>query len=285
MSAGRGAARRFFRDKKAMAGLCIVLLEIAVVLLVPLLLPWGPNETDAAAGFWAAPSAVHWLGTDDVGRDIFARLLAGGRVSLFVGIASAGISILVGAPLGIAAGYYRGSWEFVIMRLADVFQCFPSIVVILCLVSLVGPSVFHIVWVIGIMGWPVIARLTYGETLAIRKKPYLDAAKLNGASDRQILMGEVLPNASAPIWAALAFRVSRAILSESSLSFLGVGIRTPQASWGNLIQYANQIAVLTMRPWVWLPAGLCILLTVLSVNQVGEGLQRAFNPKGKGGDG
>ena len=274
----RTAAGRFLRNRRAMLGACILLAEVLAVLLIPFFLPWQPNVTDAAAGFWAAPSAAHWLGTDDIGRDIFARLLAGGRVSLLVGAASAVISIAIGAPLGVIAGYYRGGREYAIMRLADVFQCFPSIVVILCLVSLIGPSIVNIILVIGVMGWPVIARLTYSETLSLRAKPYLEAARLNGAKDGEILIREVLPNAVAPVWAALAFRVGRAILSESSLSFLGVGIRTPQASWGNLIQYANQLAVLTARPWVWLPAGLCILVTVLSFNLVGEGLRRALNP-------
>ncbi len=282
MSARRAAAGRFFRDRRAMAGLCILLLELAVVLIVPPMLRWPPNVTDASVGFWAAPSAVHWLGTDDVGRDIFARLLAGGRVSLMVGGASAAISVLLGAPLGVVAGYYRGGWEFAIMRLADVFQCFPSIVVILCLVSLVGPSVVNIILVIGIMGWPVIARLTYSAALTVRQKPYVEAARLGGASQAVVLREEVLPGAVAPVWAALAFRVGRAILSESSLSFLGVGIRTPQASWGNLIQYASQITVLTGRPWVWIPPGICILMTILAVNAVGEGLRRAMDPREEG---
>lgn len=282
MKGRRGAVGRFLNDKRAMTGVAILLVECLLVTVVPLFLAWGPNQTDAAAGFWAAPSAAHWLGTDDVGRDILARLLAGGRTSLLVGGASAAISMAIGVPLGITAGYHRGVREFIIMRLADIFQCFPNIVIILCLVALVGPSLLNIILVIGVMGWPVIARLVYGETLRLRDQPYLEAARLGGATDGELIREEVLPNAMAPVWAALAFRVGRAILSESSLSFLGVGIRTPQASWGNLMQHANQLAVLTARPWVWLPPGICILVTVLAVNQVGEGLQRVLNPKGGG---
>ncbi len=279
----RAVLRGLWRDKRARLGLMILLLELAAVVFLPLLLPWGPNSVDAVSGFWAMPSGAHLLGTDDVGRDLLARLLAGGRTSMAVGVSSAAISICIGAPLGVLAGYRRGRWEFGIMRLADVFQCFPSLVVTLCLVTLWGPSTLHVILIIGIMGWPVIARMTYSETVSIRKRPYLAAARLSGATAGQLLLEEVLPDAMAPVWAALAFRVGRGILSESTLSFLGVGIRTPQASWGNLIHYAAQLSVLVGRPWVWLPPGVCILVTVLSVNLVGEGLQRVFRSGGEDG--
>ena len=238
-----------------------------------------PNLTDRAAGFWAPPSAQHWLGTDEVGRDVFARLVHGGQVSLLVGFASAALSLLVGVPLGLLAGYRRGKWEFWIMRCADVFQSFPSIVLILCLVTLLGPSIFNIILVIGLLGWVSIARLVYGNTLAIREKEYILAVRALGASTATILWRNVLPNAVAPVWAAMAQRVGRAILSESSLSFLGVGIRTPQASWGNLIQYATGLATFTGRPWVWIPPGLCIVLTVLALQWVGDGLRDALDPR------
>ena len=165
------------------------------------------------------------------------------------------------------------------MRCADVLQPFPSIVLILCLVTLVGPSVVNIILVIGLMGWVSIARLVYGNTLSIREKEYILAVRALGAPTRTILRRNVLPNAVAPVWAALAQRVGRAILSESSLSFLGVGIRTPQASWGNLIQYATGLATFTGRPWVWIPPGVCIVLTVLALQWVGDGLRDALDPR------
>ena len=265
MSGYRGAWARLREDRRAMAGLGLLAAELLLVLLLPPLLGLEPNVTDRAAGFWAAPSGAHWLGTDEVGR-----------VSLLVGFASAALSLLIGVPLGLLAGYRRGKWEFWIMRCADVFQSFPSIVLILCLVTLVGPSVVNIILVIGRVS---IARLVYGNTLSIREKEYILAVRALGAPTRTILRRNVLPNAVAPVWAALAQRVGRAILSESSLSFLGVGIRTPQASWGNLIQYATGLATFTGRPWVWIPPGVCIVLTVLALQWVGDGLRDALDPR------
>ena len=279
MNGYRAAWARLREDRRAMAGLGLLAAELLLVLLLPPLLGLEPNVTDRAAGFWAAPSGAHWLGTDEVGRDVLARLICGGRVSLLVGFASAALSLLIGVPLGLLAGYRRGKWEFWIMRCADVFQSFPSIVLILCLVTLVGPSGVNIILVIGLMGWVSIARLVYGNTLSIREKEYILAVRALGAPTRTILRRNVLPNAVAPVWAALAQRVGRAILSESSLSFLGVGIRTPQASWGNLIQYATGLATFTGRPWVWIPPGVCIVLTVLALQWVGDGLRDALDPR------
>jgi peptide/nickel transport system permease protein len=279
----RGSRRdvwlRFRSNRRAFVCLCILAVEALCVLLLPLILGLDPNTSDLTAGFWAPPSQQHWLGTDDVGRDLFARLLCGGRISLLVGFCAAGISVVVGVPLGLLAGYRRGAWEFWIMRMADLFQTFPSIVLVLCLVAVVGPSVFNIILVIGLLGWTGIARLVYGNTLSVREKEYVLAARALGGSTFTILRRNVLPNAVSPVWAALALRVGRAILSESSLSFLGVGIRTPQASWGNLLQYATNLSVLTGRPWVWLPPGLCIIVTVLCLQMIGDGLRDALDPR------
>lgn len=270
---------RLAGDRRTALCMCILCMELLCVLSLPPLMGLEPNITDRTAGFWAPPSAGHWLGTDDVGRDVFARLVCGGRVSLIVGFSSAAISMALGVPLGLLAGYRRGGWEFWIMRCADVFQSFPSIVLILCLVSLAGPSVLNIVLVIGLLGWTSIARLVYGNALAVREKEYIVAVRALGAKTSTILLRNVLPNTVAPVWAALAQRVGRAILSESSLSFLGVGISPPQASWGNLMQYATGLSVLTGRPWIWLPPGLLIVLTVICLQVVGDGLRDALDPK------
>lgn len=275
----RGTWARFKQDKRALFGLCFLIAEALLVFLLPLFLGLEPNLTDRAAGFWAAPSWAHWLGTDDVGRDLLARLISGGRISLTVGFSAAAISVTIGVPLGLLAGYRRGKWEFWIMRCADIFQTFPSIVLVLCLVSVLGASVFNIILVIGVLGWTSIARLVYGNTLTIREQEYIVAVRALGGSTATILRRNVFPNAVAPVWAALALRVGRAILSESSLSFLGVGIRTPQASWGNLIQHASNLSVLTGRPWVWIPPGLCIILTVFCLQFIGDGLRDAMDPK------
>lgn len=279
MGGGKRVWRRLRSDRRAVVCMVILAVEVLGVLLLPPLLGLEPNVTDRAAGFWAAPSAEHWLGTDDVGRDVLARLICGGRISLLVGFASAAINLAVGVPLGLLAGYRRGKWEFWIMRLADVFQSFPSIVLILCLVTLVGASVLNLVLVIGLLGWPGIARLVYGNVLSVREKEYILAVRALGARTGTILVRNVLHNVVAPVWAALGQRVGRAILSESSLSFLGVGIRAPQASWGNLMQSATSLAVLTGRPWVWLPPGLLIILTVVCLQILGNALRDAMDPR------
>ena len=279
MSEAGRVLSRLRRDRRAMACLGVLALEVLAVLLLPPLLGLEPTLTDRAAGFWAPPSPEHWLGTDDVGRDLFARLICGGRVSLLVGFAAAALSVGAGVPLGLAAGYHRGAWEFWIMRCADVFQSFPTLVLVLCLVALTGASVGNLILVIGLLGWPSIARLVYGNTLAVREKEYILAVRALGGGPWTILTRNVLPNAVAPVWAALAQRVGRAILSESSLSFLGAGIRPPRASWGNLMQYASSLTVLTARPWVWLPPGLLIVLTVVCLQVVGDGLRDALDPR------
>ena len=275
------AMKKFLHNKKAMSGLFIVVLLALAVLLIPLFMDLDPYTTDRAAGFNKGPSETHILGTDDVGRDLFARVLYGGRVSLFVGITSTIISVLVGIPLGLIAGYFRGAAESIIMRTADAFMSFPSMVLILVLVAVFGPSILTVTVVIGILGWTAIAKLIYGNVLSIREREYIQAAKTSGTSTWTILFSEVLPNAIPPVWANISFRVAGAILTESSLSFLGLGVQTPQASWGNIIYAAQNLMVLTARPWVWIPPGVCIILVVIGFNFIGEGVRDALDPKTK----
>ena len=275
------AMKKFLHNKKAMFGLFIVVLLALAVLLIPLFMDLDPYTTDRAAGFNKGPSETHILGTDDVGRDLFARVLYGGRVSLFVGITSTIISVLVGIPLGLIAGYFRGAGESIIMRTADAFMSFPSMVLILVLVAVFGPSILTVTVVIGILGWTAIAKLIYGNVLSIREREYIQAAKTSGTSTWTILFSEVLPNAIPPVWANISFRVAGAILTESSLSFLGMGVQTPQASWGNIIYAAQNLMVLTARPWVWIPPGVCIILVVIGFNFIGEGVRDALDPKTK----
>ena len=275
------AMKKFLHNKKAMFGLFIVVLLALAVLLIPLFMDLDPYTTDRAAGFNKGPAETQILGTDEVGRDIFARGLYGGRVSLFVGITSTIISVLVGIPLGLIAGYFRGAAESIIMRTADAFMSFPSMVLILVLVAVFGPSILTVTVVIGILGWTAIAKLIYGNVLSIREREYIQAAKTSGTSTWTILFSEVLPNAIPPVWANISFRVAGAILTESSLSFLGMGVQTPQASWGNIIYAAQNLMVLTARPWVWIPTGVCIILVVIGFNFIGEGVRDALDPKTK----
>lgn len=275
------AMKKFIHNKKAMLGLAIVTILVLAVVFIPLFADLDPYTTDRAAGFNKPPSDAHILGTDDVGRDLFARLLYGGRISLFVGITSTIISVLIGIPLGLIAGYFRGTAESIIMRTADAFMSFPSMVLILVLVAVFGPSILTVTVVIGVLGWTAIAKLIYGNVLSIWEREYIQAARAVGVSTKKILFSEVLPNAIPPVWANISFRVAGAILTESSLSFLGMGVQTPQASWGNIIFAAQNLLVLTARPWVWLPPGICIILVVIGFNFIGEGVRDALDPKTK----
>ncbi len=275
------AVKKFMHNRKAVIGLIIVCFLVLAVILIPIFMKLDPYTTDRAVGFNKAPCSGHPLGTDDVGRDLFARLLYGGRISLFVGIMSTIISVLIGIPLGLIAGYFRGIAETVIMRIADAFMSFPTMVLILVLVAVFGPSILTVTVVIGVLGWTAIAKLIYGNVLSIREREYIQATKAIGMSTPKILLSEVLPNAIPPVWANISFRVAGAILTESSLSFLGMGVQTPQASWGNIIFAAQNLLVLTARPWVWFPPGICIILVVVGFNFIGEGVRDALDPKTK----
>lgn len=275
------AVKKFMHNRKAVLGLIIVCFLVLAVILMPIFMKLDPYTTDRAVGFNKAPCPGHLLGTDDVGRDLFARLLYGGRISLFVGIMSTIISVLIGIPLGLIAGYFRGIAETVIMRVADAFMSFPTMVLLLVLVAVFGPSILTVTVVIGVLGWTAIAKLIYGNVLSIREREYIQATKAIGMSTPKILLSEVLPNAIPPVWANISFRVAGAILTESSLSFLGMGVQTPQASWGNIIFAAQNLLVLTARPWVWFPPGICIILVVVGFNFIGEGVRDALDPKTK----
>ena len=275
------AVKKFMHNRKAVLGLIIVCFLVLAVILIPIFMKLDPYTTDRAVGFNKAPCSGHPLGTDDVGRDLFARLLYGGRISLFVGIMSTIISVLIGIPLGLIAGYFRGIAETVIMRVADAFMSFPTMVLILVLVAVFGPSILTVTVVIGVLGWTAIAKLIYGNVLSIREREYIQATKAIGMSTPKILLSEVLPNAIPPVWANISFRVAGAILTESSLRFLGMGVQTPQASWGNIIFAAQNLLVLTARPWVWFPPGICIILVVVGFNFIGEGVRDALDPKTK----
>lgn len=212
---------------------------------------------------------------------MLARLMYGGRLSLFIGITSTVVSAVLGIVFGLLAGYYRNWVEMIIMRLADIFMSFPGMVLILTLVSVVGASLGSVIFVLGVLGWVFPAKLIYGNVISVRNKEYVEAAATMGASDFVIMVKEVLPNSITPLWMNLPFRMSQAILTESALSFLGAGIQAPQASWGNIINAAQDISILQNCPWIWLPAGLLLLVTVFCINLIGEGIRDAVDPKTK----
>lgn len=272
---------RFVRHKLAVIGLIVILLEVFAVTALPAILQIDPNRSDFIAGIYAAPSAGHILGTDDVGRDLFSRVLHGGRTSLYVGVASALISLIIGAPLGLLAGYYGKAVEMTIMRLADLFQSFPSMILVLVLVSVIGPSITSVTLVIGVLGWASSARILHSSVLSVRERDYVEAARAIGTKNGGIMFRYVLPNAFAPLLVNFSFSIASAILTESGLSFLGMGVQPPNASWGNILYAAQSISILTNMPWVWVPTGVLLVLTVLSFNFLGDGVRDALDPKMK----
>lgn len=276
----RDVLKKFTAHKLAMLGVAIILLEVFLVVFLPIFMKLDPYSSDIMA-FDAAPSAAHWLGTDDTGRDVFARLIYGGRVSLLVGLLSAIISLCIGVPLGLLAGYYKGIWETIVMRAADIFMSFPSMILILVLVALIGPSVWTVTIVIGVLGWTDFAKLIYGNVLSVREKEYVEAAKAVGTKDLPLLLKYVVPNAFAPILINFTFRTAQAIIQESALSFLGMGVQPPQASWGNILYAAQSITVLSSKPWLWVPPGILLILTVSSINFIGDGIRDALDSKVK----
>lgn len=262
----------------AMAGMVILIVEIIAVVFLPLLLHLDPYTSDPLY-FDSAPAKSHILGTDQIGRDLFARLLYGGRTSLLVGVFSTLIALAIGVPLGLVAGYYGGAAEMIIMRICDIFMSFPSIVLILVLVSILGPSVWSVTFTIGVLDWTEFTRLIYANVLSVKEQEYVESARAIGTPGFSTMVRYILPNAFPPILIAVTFHVASAILSESALSFLGMGVQPPQASWGNLLHDAQSITILSREPWVWLPPGLAIVLTVLSINFFGDGVRDALDPR------
>ena len=263
--------------KFRMAFISLVVLVVMVlgVILLPLALPYDPAESTDAYG--ADPSAEHILGTDDLGRDNFVRFLYGGRVSFFVGIVSTAVSLILGIVMGLLAGYYRGWVEIIVLRLADIFMSFPYVVLILVLVSAIGPSLMGITFIIGFLGWPQFARLLYSKVISVREEEYVEAAHAIGTRDIPTMLKYVIPNSYVPLLVSSAFRISTAILMESSLSFLGMGVQPPQASWGNILYNAQSISVLVNRPWMWVPAGLALVLVTICFNFLGDGISPRRN--------
>jgi peptide/nickel transport system permease protein len=272
------AWRRFKRHRLAVVSAVILLILILLAIFAPLISahdPYTPNMYSIRK----PPSSEHILGTDGSGRDVFARLLWGGRVSLSVGLVAVSIYITIGTILGGIAGYWGKTIDFIIMRVTDVIMCFPTLLIILAIVPLVGPSIFNIMVVIGFLGWTGIARLVRGEFLSLSERDYVLAARATGVPDRRIIFRHILPNVVGPLIVAATFGIAGAIIAEAGLSFLGLGVQAPQSSWGNMLNAATSLAALQWQPWMWVPPGVMIAITVLCINFIGDGLRDALDPR------
>jgi peptide/nickel transport system permease protein len=269
--------RRFRRHKLAVAGLVLVVLLVLVALLAPVIAPYNPNEIGTE--FQAPPSAAHVIGTDALGRDVLSRLIYGTRISLSVGVVSVSLYVAIGIILGAVAGYYGGIIDVIIMRISDMVMSFPSLMLILVVVSLIGPSIYNVMLVLGLLGWPQVTRIVRGEFLKLRGQDFVQAGRALGAPDARLIFRHLLPNALSPVLVAATFGTAVAILSEAALSFLGMGVQPPTASWGNMLTDAQSLSILESMPWLWVPAGGAIFLSVLCINFVGDGLRDALDPR------
>lgn len=257
-------------------GLGIVAFMSLAAIFAPLIAPYPP-EAEHIRHILEPPCADFWLGTDRLGRDVFSRLLYGGRVSLWVGFVAVGISVGIGTVLGLVSGYFRGWTEELIMRLVDIMLCFPSFFLILAVIAFLEPNLANIMIVIGLTSWMGCARLVRAETLALRERDFVAASRLAGVSASRILWRHILPNAMAPILITATLGIAGAILIESGLSFLGLGVQPPTPSWGNMLM-DGKIA-LEIAPWLSIYPGLAILVTVLGYNLLGESLRDILDPR------
>jgi peptide/nickel transport system permease protein len=268
--------KRFKKNKIALAGSCVVILLFVVSIFAPVIAPYDPDEINLKLVL-SPPSVGHLCGTDQLGRDVFSRMIWGSRISLKVGFVATGIAILIGAILGAVAGYY-GRWtDAVIMRFVDIMLCFPTFFLILAVIALLEPSIWNIMIIIGLTGWMGITRLVRADFTSLRERDFVLAARAIGASDLRIIFIHILPNAMASVLVAATLGVAGAILTESALSFLGIGVQPPTPSWGNILTAGKDN--IDIAWWLSLYPGLAILITVLGYNLLGEGIRDSLDPR------
>ena len=272
----RGFWRAFARNKLAIAGGVVVSCLAIVAALAPVLVVWDPNRP-AVMEILNAPSAAHPLGTDQLGRDVLSRMLFGARVSLAVGFVSVGIATAIGLVLGSLAGYKGGLVDAVIMRLVDLMLVFPRFFLLLAVLAFLTPSIWTIMVVIGLTGWMGVARLVRAEFLTLREREFVLWSQSIGASGFRVVWRHILPNAMAPVLVAMTLGIPAAILTESGLSFLGIGVPPPFATWGNILNDGKD--AIEIAWWMSVYPGLAILVTVLSYNLLGEGIRDALDPR------
>ena len=271
--------RKLLRYKLFAAGTIIVFFFMAVAIFAPIIAPYDPTLIQFDKTF-RPPSGEFFFGTDDLGRDIFSRMVFGTRVSMFVGLLSVSVSIFIGAAIGLAAGYY-GKWvDSILMRFTDIMLCFPSFFLILAVVAFLKPSLFNVMLVIGLTSWMGVARLVRAETLSLRSRDFISAAYLGGISSVKILFKHILPNVVSVVVVSATLGVAGAILTESALSFLGLGAQPPTPSWGNILTAGKDNILFAW--WLSFFPGIAILVTVLGFNLMGEGLRDTLaGEKGK----
>lgn len=268
--------QEFRRHKLAVASLVLFAVIAAAAVLAPVIAPFDPSEI--AGPFSGKPNATFLLGTDQVGRDVLSRLLYATRVSLLVGFLATLISTAIGVLLGLISGYFGGWLDMAIMRFTDMVMSFPYILLVLVAAAIFKPGMWNIIWILGFVDWPGIARLVRGNTLSLRETNFVKSSIVAGMPKRHILFSEILPNTVAPILVYATSVLAISMLDEAALSFLGMGVQPPIASLGNMLNGAQSITVLTTKPWLWVPPGLLIILLVMGINFIGDALRDALDP-------
>ena len=269
--------RRFRRHRLAVLGLAALSVFALVAILAPFVTFYDPNGIDLTV-MRQAPSPAHVLGTDPLGRDVWTRLAYGTRVSLAVGLVAVSIYTTIGVVLGGLAGYFGGRVDMVLSRFTDVMMCFPSFMLIVTVAVVLPPNIFNVMIIIGIFGWTGIMRHVRAQFLTLRERDFVLAARCVGVSSGRIVFRHILPNAIAPVVVAATMGLAGAIMTESALSFLGLGVQEPMSSWGSMLQDAMSLPILQTMPWLWLPSAVAIAITTLSVNFVGDALRDALDP-------
>ena len=270
--------RRFRAHHLAKISLVILVVVGLAALFAPVVAPYDP---DAIVGtFSGAPCKEFILGTDQIGRDVFSRLLYATRISLLVGILATVISTVIGVVLGLIAGYFGGVADMLLMRFPDMVMSFPYILLVLVAAAIFKPGLWSIILILGFVDWPGVARLVRGNVLSLRETNFVKGNVVAGMPLRHILFSEILPNTVAPILVYATSVMAISMLDEAALSFLGMGVQPPMASLGNMLNGAQSITVLTSQPWLWLPPGIMIVVLVVSINFVGDALRDAFDPSG-----
>ncbi len=268
--------RRFRRHHLALVSLIVVIILGGAALLAPIIAPYQPDEI--VGTFSGAPCKEFWLGTDQIGRDVFSRLLYAMRISLLVGIMATLISTVVGVILGLVAGYFGGVADMIIMRFTDMVMSFPYILLVLVAAAIFKPGLWNIILILGFVDWPGIARLVRGNVLNLRETNFIKGNIVAGMPLRHILFSEILPNTVAPILVYGTSVLALSMLDEAALSFLGQGVQPPTPSLGNMLNGAQSLTVLTKQPWLWIPPGLLIVVLVMAINFIGDALRDALDP-------
>lgn len=278
------AWERFRKNRIAVAGAVLFILIVLSVIFIPMFSPYEISEF-SLTNKEKPPSSVHWLGTDEQGRDVMLRLFVGGRISIMVGLMAAGVSVIIGSLVGGMAGFYGGRVDNLLMRFAEIVYSIPFLPTVISISAAFmfrvesSQKMFVVMLLIGALSWPGLARIVRGQILSLREQEFMHATEILGISDTSRIVRHLLPNVLAFIIVSATLGMASAILSESSLSFLGLGVTPPTPTWGNMVERARNTNVFRFMQWLWIPPGMMIMLTVVSVNLLGEGLRDAFDPK------